>query len=125
MPSMGIKLGIKRPTGIKMGIAQANTCQHAHSTVTPRETSFISCTLLMKKRFRLVDRKKRGFYCLDSETGKRVSLQTKNCEDAEQIVFAKNQAAHQPNLNRQLAKAYLSGTDSGMSSRTWQTAVDA
>jgi integrase len=79
----------------------------------------------MKNRFRLVDRKNRGFYCLDSETGKRVSLQTKNRTDAEQIVFAKNQAAHQPNLNRQLAKAYLSGTDPGMSSRTWQAAFDA
>ncbi len=79
----------------------------------------------MKKRFRLVDRKKRGFYCLDNETGKRASLQTRSRDEAEQIVFAKNQAVRQPTLNRQLAKAYLAGTDAGMATRTWQTALEA
>jgi len=79
----------------------------------------------MKKSFRLVDRKGRGFYCLDTETGKRFSLQTKNRDDAEQIIFAKNQAIRQPSLNRQIAKAYLSGTDPGMSTRTWQNALEA
>ena len=42
-----------------------------------------------------------------------------------QILFAKNQAIQQPTLNRQIAKAYLAGTDAGMSTRTWQTALDA
>jgi hypothetical protein len=81
----------------------------------------------MKTRFRLIHRGDRGgaFYCVDTETGKRFSLNTKDRDAAKQVVFAKNQAIRQPNLNRQLAKAYLSGMDSGMSTRTWQTALEA
>lgn len=80
----------------------------------------------MKTRFRLIHRGDRGsiFYCVDTETGKRFSLKTKDRNSARQIVFAKNQAIQQPTLNRQIAKAYLAGTDAGMSSRTWQTALD-
>jgi len=63
----------------------------------------------MKDRFRLIYRGERGatFYCVDSETGKCASLQTKDRDAAEQIVFAKNQALKQPSINLQLAKAYL------------------
>jgi len=40
-------------------------------------------------------------------------------------VLAKNQALRQPTLNLQIAKAYLSGTDSGITTRTWQAALNA
>jgi hypothetical protein len=52
----------------------------------------------MKTRFRLIHRGERDnkFYCVDSETGKRFSLQTKDRDAAEQIVLAKNQALRQP-----------------------------
>ena len=81
----------------------------------------------MKTRFRLTYRGERGkqFYCVDSETGRRFSLHTKNRDAAEQIVLAKNQALRQPSLNLQIAKAYLAGTDSGVATRTWQQALDA
>src|SRR5712671_5566267 len=81
----------------------------------------------MKSHFRLIHRGERGatFYCVDSETGKRLSLQTKVRDTAEQIVLAKNQALRQPTLNLQIAKAYLAGTDSGVATRTWQHALDA
>jgi integrase len=81
----------------------------------------------MKVRYRLICRGERGsaFYCVDSETGKRFSLQTKNRDTAEQIVLAKNQALRQPQLNLQIAKAYLAGTDSGVATRTWQGALTA
>lgn len=81
----------------------------------------------MKKRFRLIHRGERGglFYCVDSETGKRFSLKTKDRDAAEQIVLAKNQSLRQPALNLQIAKAYLSGTDNGVSSRTWRNAIEA
>ena len=67
----------------------------------------------MKTRFRLIYRGERGstFYCVDSETGRRFSLKTKDRDAAEQIVLAKNQALRQPVLNLQIAKAYLAGTD--------------
>jgi integrase len=81
----------------------------------------------MKIRFRLIHRGERGrtFYCVDSETGTRSSLKTKDRDTAEQIVLAKNQSLRQPSLNLQIAKAYLAGTDSGVATRTWQAALDA
>jgi integrase len=81
----------------------------------------------MKTRFRLIYRGERGrqFYCVDSETGKRFSLKTKDRDAAEQIVLAKNQSLRQPTLNLQIAKAYLAGTDNGVATRTWQNAIEA
>ena len=81
----------------------------------------------MKIRFRLIHREERGstFYCVDSETGTRSSLKTKDRDTAQQIVLAKNQSLRQPSLNLQIAKAYLAGTDSGVATRTWQAALDA
>ncbi len=81
----------------------------------------------MKARYRLTYRSDRGkmFFCVDSETGKRTSLHTKDRDAAEQIVLAKNQALRQPTLNLSIAKAYLAGTDSGVATRTWQHALNA
>jgi len=81
----------------------------------------------MKTRFRLIRRGLRGgaFYCVDTHTGKRTSLQTNDEESAQQIIQAKNQAERQPILNLQIAKAYIAGTDSGITTRTWQHAIDA
>ncbi len=79
----------------------------------------------MKKRFRLIHRGDRGFYCFDNDTRKRTSLNTKDRDAAEQIVLAKNQALRQPSLNLQIAKAYLAGTDNGVNTRTWQHAIEA
>src|SRR5689334_25076282 len=81
----------------------------------------------MKTRYRLIRRGHRGggFYCVDSVTGKRTSLRTQSQRDAQQIVNAKNQAEHQPALNLQIAKAYLAGTDNGLTTRTWGDALKA
>jgi len=79
----------------------------------------------MKTRFRLIYRGERGrqFYCVDSETGRRFSLKTKDRDVAEQIILAKNQSLRQPALNLQIAKAYLAGTDNGVATRTWHDAL--
>ncbi|MEI8292104.1 MAG: tyrosine-type recombinase/integrase [Verrucomicrobiota bacterium] len=81
----------------------------------------------MKTRYRLTHRGIRGgrFYCIDSETGQRFSLKTKDRDVAEQIVLAKNQALRQPALNLQIAKAYLAGTDNGVNTRTWLNAIES
>jgi hypothetical protein len=81
----------------------------------------------MKTRYRLIRRGVRGggFYCVDSMTGKRTSLRTGSEDEARQIVEAKNQAERQPMLNLQIAKAYLAGTDNGITTRTWQQAIEA
>jgi integrase len=80
----------------------------------------------MRARYRLTRRGSRGdkFYCVDSTTGKRTSLNTSDEESARQIVQAKNQAERQPVLNLQIARAYLMGSDSGISSRTWGDAIE-
>ena len=70
----------------------------------------------MSTRYRLVRRGSRGgrYYCVDTKTGQRLSLNTSEAADAQEIVDAKNKAAKQPALNLQLAKAYMAGTDHGI-----------
>ena len=76
----------------------------------------------MKTRYRLTCRGSRGgkFYCVDTQTGKRASLQTGSEEEARQLVEAKNQAQRQPVLNLQIAKAYLAAADENYIRRTWR-----
>jgi integrase len=81
----------------------------------------------MKNRFRLIQRGLRGgrFYCVDSQTGRRESLGTKDPDEAAQLVLAKNQSVRQPALSLQMAKAFLSATDDALAKRTWQQAIDS
>jgi integrase len=81
----------------------------------------------MNARYRLIYRGVRGgmFYCVDKNTGKRQSLGTRDEDEAKQLVEARNNSERQPVLNLQIAKAYLAGSDNGMTTRTWQNAIDA
>ena len=80
----------------------------------------------MKRRFILYRRKLGGtFYVEDTETRKQESLGTKNRAEAMSLLNARNESVRQPQLNLQIAKASLAGTDSGVSTRTWQNALDA
>src|SRR3989442_11511906 len=80
----------------------------------------------MKNRFRLYRRPKGGvFYAHDSVTGKQESLGTRDSAEAVTLLNARNESVRQPQLNLQIAKAYLAGTDSAVSTRTWQHALDA
>ena len=65
------------------------------------------------------------FYVHDSETGKQESLGTRDRAEATTLLNARNESVRQPQLNLHIAKAYLAGTDSGVSTRTWQNALDA
>jgi integrase len=80
----------------------------------------------VKNRFRSVKVGSRGgtFYCEDTTTGKRTSLFTKNEEEAERLVHAKNESERNPQLNRAIGMAYLSGTDPDSVTRTWQDVMD-
>ena len=80
----------------------------------------------MKNRYRLYRRKLGGvFYIHDSDTGKQESLGTRDRAEASTLLNARNESVRQPQLNLHIAKAYLAGTDSGVSTRTWQNALDA
>lgn len=80
----------------------------------------------MKTRYRLTQRSSRGgmFYCVDTKTGKRRSLQTCDQDEARQIIDAWNQAHRQPAINLQIAQAYLQHGDPAMASRTWQHVME-
>ena len=80
----------------------------------------------MKRRVLLYRRKLGGtFYVEDTQTRKQESLGTKNRAEAVSLLNARNESVRQPQLNLQMAMAYLAGTDSGVSTRTWQNALDA
>jgi integrase len=80
----------------------------------------------MKHRF-IIYRRKRGgvFYLEDTQSKKQESLHTKNRADAVSVLNARNESVRQPQLNLQIAKAYLAGSDSGVTTRTWQSAIEA
>jgi integrase len=80
----------------------------------------------MKRRF-IIYRRKRGgmFYLEDTQSKKQESLHTKNRADAVSVLNARNESRRQPQLNLQIAKAYLSGTDSNVTTRTWQSAIES
>lgn len=79
----------------------------------------------MKVRYRLTRRGSRGntFYCVDSASGRRTSLQTEIRREAQRLVDAKNEAENQPALNLQIAKAFMIGADSAMGKRIWGEAL--
>jgi integrase len=80
----------------------------------------------MKTRYRLTYRGSRQmFYCVDKTTGKRNSLTTRDKDEAQQIIEARNNSERQPVLNLKIAKAYLAGTDKGIATRTWQQAIES
>lgn len=80
----------------------------------------------MKNRYRSVKVGSRGgtFYCEDTTAGKRSSLFPKAEEEAERLVHAKNEAERNPQLNRTIGMACLSGTDPDSVTRTWQDVMD-
>ncbi len=80
----------------------------------------------MKRRYVIYRRKLGGmFYIKDTITRKQESLGTKDRTEATALLNARNESVRQPQLNLQIAKAYLAGTDSGGSKRTWQDAFSA
>jgi integrase len=82
--------------------------------------------MVVKNRYRSVKVGSRGgmFYCEDTTTGKRTSLFTKDEEEAERLVHAKNESERNPQLNRAIGMAYLSGTDPESVTRTWQDVMN-
>jgi hypothetical protein len=64
------------------------------------------------------------FYVEDRATRKQKSLGTKSKAEALAFLNARNEAVRQPNLNLQLARAYLSASDPETATRTWQSVMD-
>ncbi len=80
----------------------------------------------MNRSYRLFRRDDRGgtFYCENVASKHQESLCTKKRGEAERLVSARNEAASQPALNLQIARAYLSPQDPIATTRTWQDVMD-
>jgi hypothetical protein len=78
---------------------------------------------IMNQRYTLF-RRAGVFYYEDATTGRQLSLRTKNEGEAKILLNAKNESFRQPILSLQIAKAYLIGSDNGIATRTWQSAID-
>lgn len=78
----------------------------------------------MKQRF-ILFRRRNTFYCEDTTTGRQTSLRTRSEAEAKTLVHVRNESVRQPSLNLQIARTYLAASDSGISHRTWQHALDA
>lgn len=59
------------------------------------------------------------FYCKNTLTGSRTSLKTKDRKEAERLVQHKNEALKNPVINRRIGMAYLSASDTKLTTRTW------
>ena len=65
-----------------------------------------------------------NFYARDKITGRSESLGTSDRTQAKQLLAARNQAAAQPQLNRTMAKAYLSAKSPDLLTRTWADVME-
>jgi len=78
---------------------------------------------MKKTAYRMFSR--RGvFYAQHNSTGKQESLGTKNRQEAEKLIAAKNAAENNRLLNLALAKVYISASDPKLESRTWKDVMD-
>lgn len=75
----------------------------------------------MKVRYLVIQRSDRGgmYYCLDTHTGARPSLKTKNRKEAERLVQHQNEALKNSVINRKIGMAYLTAADPKYATRTW------
>jgi integrase len=74
---------------------------------------------IMQERFRMFRRAGGNYYSRDKTNGRSESLGTADRTVAKQLLAARNQAAAQPQLNRTMAKAYLSAKSPDLLTRTW------
>ena len=79
----------------------------------------------MKQKYRLYRRNLNGnYYIQDNVTGKQQSLGTRDKTEAHRLLHTRNEAASQPAMNLQIARAYLSAGDPKVTCRTWQDVMD-
>jgi hypothetical protein len=65
------------------------------------------------------------YYAVDSATGKRHSLHTKDKAEANELLVARNEAEREPAFNLHKARVYLAASDPQIASRTWSAALRA
>jgi hypothetical protein len=79
---------------------------------------------MQKQRYRLFRRKNGTYYSFENDTGRQISLFTKDRGEATGLLAAKNQATAQPILNVAMAKVYLSAKSPELLTRTWGELIE-
>jgi hypothetical protein len=78
----------------------------------------------MTNRYRIFRRGGSTYYIHDSKTGKQKSLSTKSRKEALRVLHAHEESRQEPNIARQIARAYLHAADPGYAMRTWKTVAE-
>ncbi len=78
----------------------------------------------MQERYGMFRRAGENHYSRDKSTRQSESLGTSDRSTAIQLLAARNQAAAQPQLNRTMAKAYLSAKSPDLLMRTWADVME-
>jgi len=78
----------------------------------------------MNCQFRTFRRASGVWYIENTATRQQESLRTRDTDEAERLLMARNEAHRQPAINMQIARAYLSAADPSSVSRTWQFVMD-
>jgi integrase len=73
----------------------------------------------MKRKYRLFQRNNGIFFIQNNVDGKQQSLRTRDKKTALRLFHAKNEAHEQPEINLQIAKAYLAAADKNFVKRPW------
>jgi hypothetical protein len=82
-------------------------------------------TNIMKNTFRMFKRANRPtFYIENTITGEQKSLGTTDETTAQRLLNAQNEARHNPEMNLQLGKVYMTNADPKTKTRIWQEAMD-
>ncbi len=78
----------------------------------------------MANRYRIFRRGGTTYYLHDSQTGKQRSLSTRSRQDALRVLHAHEEGRREPNIARQIARAYLHAADPGYAVRTWKAVAE-
>jgi integrase len=78
----------------------------------------------MKQTFGLIRRPWGVFYLKNKITGEQTTLKTRNKQEAQRLLQARNDAESQPQFNAALARVYLNGADPKLATRTWQEVME-
>jgi integrase len=78
----------------------------------------------MKQQFGLIKRPWGVFYIKDKTTGEQTSLKTRDKDEAQRLLQARNDAVSQPHFNLALARVYINGADPKLGTRTWQEVME-
>ena len=76
------------------------------------------------QQFRLFRGKSGCFFVENTTTRQQSSLRTRDQEEAQRLLAAKNEAHREPLVCLQVARAYLNAADPLIRTRTWQTVMD-